>query len=97
MKLGPKQLELLILASSVTSVLLSTDKVSASLVKRGLLRERDAGKACCIAPAGLRLLADEMEAGRVDDALEAIRKQVEARRAKTAALKADQSTSQERS
>lgn len=37
--------------------------------QRGLLRS-DKGAFYCITPAGLRVLADEMEAGRVEGALE---------------------------
>ena len=85
MRIGQQQLRLLIMTASPTRILLTTDKVSDSLVRRGLLRETDRSKACCITPAGLRALADEMEAGRVDDALERMRKDVEARKARSAA------------
>ena len=55
-----------------------------SLVARGLLKVADSGGFACITPFGLRTLATEMEAGRVDDALERIRKDVEARSPKWA-------------
>ncbi len=84
-RIGSRQLELLIAAASPCALLLTTDKVSAALVRRGFFREREPGGACCISPAGLRVLADEMEAGRVDDALVRMKKDVEARRARIAA------------
>lgn len=45
------------------------DQSALGLVAKGLLRQDDGG-ACCITAAGLRVLADEMEAGRVADALQ---------------------------
>jgi len=88
MRIGQRQLRILIMIASPTRVLITIDRVSAALVKRGLIRELVPGGACCITPAGLRLLADEMEAGRVDDALEAIRKDADAREAATNARRA---------
>ena len=76
MRIGKNQLQLLVTLGSPAVLMLAPSKEARGLVKRGLLREREGGKACCITPAGLRALADEMEAGRVDDALEAMRKQV---------------------
>lgn len=84
-RLGQHQLQLLIVLGSPTAALVVSDKISASLVRRGLLREREPGGLCCITPDGLRALAAEMESGRVDDALEAMRKDVEARQARMAA------------
>jgi len=84
-RIGSRQLDLLIMTASPTCTLISTDKVSAALVRLGLLRECEPGGACCITPAGLRRLADEMAAGRVDDALVRMKKEVDARRAKRAA------------
>jgi F0F1-type ATP synthase epsilon subunit len=52
------------------------------MVKRGLLKCANNGGFACITPFGLRVLADEMEAGRVDDAIERIRKDVERRKAR---------------
>lgn len=85
MRIGKDQLETLIALGSPTCLLLTTSgRGTAGLVKKGLLREREPGRACCITPAGLRVLADEMEAGRVEDALERIKKEVAARKAKMA-------------
>ena len=44
-------------------------KITRSLEKRGLLRS-DGGYFACITPTGLRVLADEMESGRITGALE---------------------------
>lgn len=82
MRIGKDQLGTLIMLASPTCILLTPDRSSAGLVKKGLLREREPGRACCITPAGLRALADEMESGRVDDALEAIKKDAAERQAK---------------
>ncbi len=84
MRIGKNQLETLIALGSPTRLLLVPGRAEKGLVVKGLLREREPGKACCISPAGLRVLADEMEAGRVDDALEAMRKQVADREQKKA-------------
>lgn len=84
MRIGKHQLRTLIMLGSPGCLLLTPGRSEQGMVARGLLRERAPGKACCITPAGLRALADEMEAGRVDDALEQIRKDVEARKAKAA-------------
>ena len=84
-RIGSDQLRTLVLCSSVTSVLLTPYRGSRALVKRGLLREREPGGGCCITATGLRALATEMEAGRVDDAIEMMRKDVAARLAKIAA------------
>jgi hypothetical protein len=65
--LGTRQLEWLILLSSVERIAITTDAVSDGLVKRGLLREDKGG--ICISGAGLRALADEIDAGRLQDAL----------------------------
>ncbi len=73
MRIGIHQLRLLIMTGSPTCILLTPDRSSDGLVKRGLLRKREDG-ACSVTPAGLRALADEMEAGRVEDALELMRK-----------------------
>jgi hypothetical protein len=67
--LGDRQLDLLRKLCSLTRVLVTPDKVSASLVRRGLLRETRDGAALCISPDGLRAIADAMEAGRVYDAI----------------------------
>ncbi len=81
MRIGKNQLEMLVALGSPTVALLVPGKSEAGMVKRGLLRERAPGKSVCITPFGLRVLADEMESGRVDDALERMRKDVEMRQA----------------
>ena len=68
MRLGTKQLQLLAQLASPTVFLVTPDRRSASLVRRGLLREVVSG-ACCITPAGLRRLADAIEAGQLVDSL----------------------------
>lgn len=57
-------------------------KTALSLVRRGLLKTAEGGGFACITPAGLRALAEAMEAGLVEDALERIRKDVEQRKAR---------------
>lgn len=51
------------------------NKIALSLVKHGLMRTTDTGGFACITPAGLRVLADEFEAGRVEGALEWIERE----------------------
>lgn len=68
MKLGKEQLRLLCGCASPYSALVLPDKVSRSLVKRGLFRENTGGSSC-ITPAGLRALADAMENGALPDGL----------------------------
>lgn len=84
MRIGKNQIKTLVVLGSPTMAMVVPGETELGLIKRGLLRTRDGGMAC-ITPAGLRVLADEMEAGRVDDALERMRKDVEARQAKKAA------------
>lgn len=67
-QLGNRQRELLV-SFRVGSLLLTPNGVSRTLVARGLLREDKPGGSCCITPAGLRALADAMEAGQVQDAI----------------------------
>lgn len=69
-RVGPHQLRTLMMIGSPTMRLLTPDRSATALVRRGLCRQCESG-AVCITPAGLRVLADEMEAGRVDDALAA--------------------------
>lgn len=52
-------------------VLITPDRTSRRLAELGLLRSNDRG-VCCIAPAGLRALADAIEAGRQQDALDTL-------------------------
>ena len=84
-QIGKNQLFVLITLASPTMLLLTPGKAEASMVKRGLLREREPGGPLAITAAGLRTLADEMDAGRVDDAMALMRKDVAERRAGMAA------------
>lgn len=59
---------MLVMLGTPTRSVITPGKSEQGLVAKGLLRQ-DKGGACCITPAGLRALADEMEAGRVVDAL----------------------------
>lgn len=85
MRIGPQQLQRLITLSSLGCMLIVGDRLSESLVRRGLLADDGKGDWCRITPAGLRALADEMEAGRVEDALEVMRRDA-AERAKKRTL-----------
>lgn len=63
MRIGRQQLRLLMLLGSPGNVLVTpADRVAKALIRRGLLAE---GEGVAITPAGLRALADELEAGRV--------------------------------
>jgi len=71
--LGKHQLCLLATMASPFSLLVVGDRISRSLVRRGLLGQHFAKKDDAfigITPAGLRALADEMEAGRLEPFLE---------------------------
>lgn len=75
-RIGKKQLRTLMSLGAPHMVLITPDKVSESLVRRGLLKHDShvpESKACRITPDGLRVLADEMEAGRVDDLIESLK------------------------
>lgn len=86
MRVGKNQIRTLVMLGSPTMCLLVPCPDARAMVKRGLLRQREPGNgSVCISPLGLRVLADEMEAGRVDDALERMRKDVEKRQAEIAA------------
>jgi hypothetical protein len=82
LRIGKRQLETLVALGSPGCAMIVPDKCARSLVWRGLLKTGESGGFACITAAGLRVLAAEMEAGRVGDALERIRKDVELRRAK---------------
>lgn len=66
--LGPKQLDAL-RGLALGLVGLVPDATDRSLIRRGMLRQEDGDGCYCIAPAGLRALADAIEAGKVEDAL----------------------------
>lgn len=68
-RLGHQQLRLLTVLGTPASMLVVGDALSDSLVKRGLLREDEPRRGIVVTPAGLRVLADELEAGRVKDVL----------------------------
>ena len=75
MRLGKHQLCLLASMASPFSVLVVGDRVSRSLVKRGLMASHFAEKAKAegfhgITPAGLRELADAMERGELEQFLD---------------------------
>jgi hypothetical protein len=80
MRLGRNQLRTLVVLGSPTMSLVVPGKAERAMIKRGLLRCADSGGFACITPLGLRVLANEMEAGRIDDAVERIRKDVEHRK-----------------
>ena len=68
MYLGKRQLSLLKALGSPGLALVVGDRVSSSLVRRGLCKQTDTGGIVCITPAGLRVLADALEKGLVNDA-----------------------------
>lgn len=70
MRLGQKQLETLAALGSPGMAMVVPDKVTLSLVKHGLLRVTESNSFACITPAGLRRLADELEAGHIEGAHE---------------------------
>lgn len=82
MHLGKKQRETLAALASPGLAMIVPDKVATSLVKKGLLRTGESGGFACITPKGLRLLADELESGRVEGALEWAAREREKNRAK---------------
>jgi hypothetical protein len=87
LRIGKNQLQTLVMLGSPTMSLVVPGRECRALIQNGLLRTSETGGFACITPKGLRALADEMEAGRVDGALENIRKDVEARKAAIAAGK----------
>jgi hypothetical protein len=84
MRVGKNQIDILVVLASPMYLAVPGPECK-GLIARGLLREREPGGYACITPLGLRVLADEMEAGRVNDALERMRKNVEKRQAESAA------------
>jgi hypothetical protein len=70
MKLGKNQLERLLGLASPTSLLVvGGDRVIRSLAKRGMVKAKDPCKPNAwlqITPAGLRVLADALEAGELE-------------------------------
>lgn len=88
MRIGDRQLETLVALGSPTMTLLAPGPETRSMVKNGLLRQRAPNEgAVCITAAGLRKMADEMDAGRVADALTRMESEVKKRQAAIAAKK----------
>ena len=88
-RLGKDQLRMLIVLASPTCLCLTPGRSEMGLVKRGLLRidygPKGNSAAVCITAAGLRALADHMEAGHVESAIEAMRREAAARKKKASA------------
>jgi F0F1-type ATP synthase epsilon subunit len=82
MRVGPRQLETLVMLGSPTMSMVVPGTTERGLIQRGLLKVGETGGFACITPTGLRVLADAMEAGKVADALERMKRSVEARKAK---------------
>lgn len=72
-RVGVNQLDLLAKLGSPLTVLLVGDDLSDSLLARGLVRQEKKRRGIVITPAGLRALADALEAGRIDDVLTRVR------------------------
>lgn len=66
MRLGKKQLRLLAPMGNPFFLLVVGDKLSDSLVKRGLLKPTRGDSLFQITPAGLRVLADAHERGELE-------------------------------
>lgn len=66
-RIGARQMEILA-GFGAMRVMITSDAASRRLAGQGLLRV-DAAGGSCITPAGLRALADAMEAGALPDAL----------------------------
>lgn len=81
MRVGRDQLQILVMLGSPTMSLVVPDRAARALIKRGMLRASDTGGFACITPLGLRVLADEMEAGHVDDVLSRMKKETAERQA----------------
>lgn len=88
-RVGKDQLRTLIMLGSPTMIMLTDGyRSEQGLLRRGLLRKASNDGGLVITAAGLRALADEMDAGRVAEALEAMKKDETERRAKVAAKEA---------
>jgi hypothetical protein len=88
-RVGKNQLEILVALGLPTMTLLVPGPETRGMVKKGLLKESKPRGSVCITARGLRTLADEMDAGRVDDALqrmvEAVKEQLRRIQARDAA------------
>lgn len=76
MRIGTRQLETLIVMGS--PAVLALGNCHRNMIARGLLA--DEGGTCRITAKGLRALADEMEAGRVGEAIERMKQAAKAAR-----------------
>lgn len=65
MLLGPRQRDLLAQMGGLRSALVVADALALSLIRRGLLAADANGSFAHITAAGLRALADEVDAGRI--------------------------------
>lgn len=79
MKLGIHQLRILVVLGSPTMHLIVLDRIAKTLLGRGLLRHSKTGGYVITAP-GLRALAEAMDAGRVDEVMELMKHEADARR-----------------
>jgi hypothetical protein len=69
MRLGDKQIELLAALGCPTWSMICGDKMLRRLAALGLLRPLGDDSFFCITPAGLRALADALDAGRIKQSL----------------------------
>lgn len=83
-RVGDNQLRVLVMLGSPTMSLVVPGKECRSLIANGLLQTHPDGGFACITAKGLRVLADEMDKGRVASALERIKADVEKRKAAVA-------------
>jgi hypothetical protein len=79
MRIGAKQLEILIILATPDRAMIVPGKTERGLIQRGLLKVEDNGGFARITPAGLRALADAMEAGRVEDCLMRMKRKTQRR------------------
>lgn len=89
MRVGARQLELLITLATPNRLLVIGDKVSDALVRRGLLMEREKRCGIGITAAWLRTLAEAMERGDVVAAIERMKKRAAVRRERRRRKSAD--------
>jgi hypothetical protein len=86
-RVGKEQLRTLMMLGSPFSVMLTADRGSRAMVKRGLLKlDRPKHEATRITASGLHALADAMERGEVDAVLKVLKAK---QKAKARKLKAD--------
>ena len=80
MRLGKRQLELLIVLAQPNMIMCSPGKAATAMIERGLLRRPSHMKsAAVISSAGLRALADAMDAGLVEPTIERMAAEFSAR------------------